>query len=181
MWYQFIRMSPIADENVVDTLDNRYFHFFLISMTTALPYSNLFPDNTANIFPYDIICPIVRNSLLSLSSMIVDSRLQRSMDRFYIHYIASLQNIQRAIECMNIDEGVAIAVFLILRIDMVRAEFQNSRKHLGGLYLLFQDDVHISPLIMQIWPIAVCLDFTSVDILERPILPTNRYHCVVEF
>ena len=39
---------------------------------------------------------------------------------------------------MQIDESLAIAVFLLAQINALRAEFESARKHLRGLYLVLQ-------------------------------------------
>jgi hypothetical protein len=124
--------------------------------------------------------------------MIADYRLKRPMDRFQIQYITSLQKIQNAIQELSLDEGTTIAVFLILWIDVVRAELQSSRNHLRGLYLLLQElqkkyrrpqnrqgvlvdetgGIGVSPLIMQIWRISIRLDFNaSLYLVEPPVFP----------
>ena len=114
------------------------------------------------------------------------------MDRFIILYGGSLHRIQDAIRLHDLDEGTTLAVFLILWIDVVRAELRSSRKHLRGLYLLFQElqkrhrlpnstpgilidgrgGLGISPLMMQIWRIAIRLDFTtSLYLFQPPVFP----------
>ena len=124
--------------------------------------------------------------------MIADYRLRRPMDRFIILYGRSLHRIQDSIRLHDLDEGTTLAVFLILWIDVVRAELRSSRKHLRGLYLLFQElqkqhrlpnsnpgilidgrgGLSISPLMMQIWRIAIRLDFTtSLYLFQPPVFP----------
>lgn len=114
------------------------------------------------------------------------------MERFHFLYISALHKIQEAISTLSVDEGTAIAVFLVLWIDVVRAELRSSRKHLRGLYLLLQElqkkfrtpdskpgmlvsqygCVGVSPLIMQIWRIAIRLDFTtSLYLVDPPVFP----------
>jgi hypothetical protein len=188
-----ILKSPVAsEEETVNSIDNRYFYFFLSHMASILPYTSLFPFIISDVFARCVPHITLRHSVLSISSMIVDYRLQRSMDRFHFLYIMSLQKIQNAIERMSLDEGTTIAVFLILWIDVVRAELRSSRKHLRGLYLLLQElqknyrppesapgmlvdqrgGLGVSPLIMQIWRIAIRLDFTtSLYLVEAPIFP----------
>lgn len=125
--------------------------------------------------------------------MIADYRLQRSMDRFHYNYINSLRMIQNSIQNMDVDEATTIAVFLVLWIDVVRAELRNSTKHLRGLYLLLQEiqkkhrppgqhagmfidksgGVGVSPLIMTIWRVAIRLDWTtSLYLCSSPVFPS---------
>ena len=194
-----ITQTPRAPEDMVDPRDGRYFHFFLSTMSYILPYTGLFPSIVQDMFARCVMHIALRHSVLSISSMIADYRAKRPMDRFHFQYITSLQKIQHAIQIMLLDEGIAIAVFLILWIDVVRAELRPSRKHLRGLYLLFQElqkryrhssdsavssqepqilidergsTVGVSSLIMQIWRIALRLDFTtSLYLVQPPIFP----------
>lgn len=187
-----ITRSPVADEDLVNPSDSHYFHFFLSSMTSILPYTVIFPSIVVDVFTRSVLHKTLRSSVLSISSMVADHRLQRSMDRFYIQYGFSLKGIQLAIQQMSLDEGITISVFLILWIDVVRAELRSSRKHLRGLYLLIQElqkryrqpksapgvlvdrqgGVGLSPLIMQIWRIAIRLDFTtSLYLVQPPVFP----------
>ena len=161
-------------------------------MAYILPYTGLFPSIVTDVFARCVPHITLRHSVLSISSMIADYRLQRPMIRFQIQYITSLQKIQHAIQKLSLDEGTTIAVFLILWIDVVRAELRSSRKHLRGLYLLLQalqrphrhsqsgpgiladesGGVGVSPLIMQIWRISIRLDFTtSLYLVEPPVFP----------
>ena len=168
-------------------------------MSYILPYTNIFPSIVHDVFARCVMHIALRHSVLSVSSMIADYRAKRPMDRFHFQYITSLQKIQQAIQIMSLDEGIAIAVFLILWIDVVRAELRPSRKHLRGLYLLFQElqkryrdpsasaalsqdpqilvdergsTVGVSSLIMQIWRIALRLDFTtSLYLVQPPVFP----------
>src|SRR5436190_795374 len=134
-----ISRTPIAGEDMINPLDSRYFHFFLSSMAYILPYTSIFPSIIIDVFARSVPHITLRHSVLSISSMIADYRLQRSMDRFHIQYITSLRKIQNAIQQLSLDEGTTIAVFLILWIDVVRAELRPSRKHLLGLFLLLQE------------------------------------------
>ena len=91
---------------------------------------------------------------------------------------------------MQINENVALAVFLIQRIDVFRAEMEYSRKHIRGLYLILKEiqmsnsiqaaegDVitpnlcKISPLWMHIWRLLLKSDWTtSLFLLKAPVLP----------
>jgi hypothetical protein len=188
-----ILTTPASCGQPVNPLDDRYFYFFLSSMPYVLPYARLFPSVVDNIFARSVMHITLRHSVLSISSMVADYRLQRSMDRFHNQYITSLHMIQNSIQEMDIDEGTTIAVFLVLWIDVVRAELRSSRKHLRGLYLLLQElqkkyrppedttqgmmvdksgGVGVSPLIMQIWRIAIRLDFTtSLYLVQPPVFP----------
>jgi hypothetical protein len=106
------------------------------------------------------------------------------MDRFQRQYIMALQSIQTAIQTLQIDEGLAVSVFLISWIDIVRGKFETTRKHLRGLRLILErlepgcgNPTHgttkLSPLLMQIWRVAIKFDWAaSIFLLVRPVFPT---------
>ena len=188
-----IRRQPVAPEDIVSPLDNSYFAFFLRTMPHVLPYPRLFPTIVKEVFTRSVVHRTLRHSVLSISSMIADYRLQRSMDRFHYNYITSLRMIQNSIQLQDVDEATTLAVFLVLWIDVVRAELRSSTKHLRGLYLLLQEiqkkcrppdmdagifidksgGVGVSPLIMSIWRLAIRLDFTtSLYLCSAPVFPT---------
>lgn len=188
-----IRRQPIAEDNLVSPLDTRYFTFFLQTMPHVLPYTRLFPSIVREVFARCVVHRTLRHSVLSVSSMIADYRLQRGMDRFHYNYINSLRMIQNSLQNMDVDEATTIAVFLVLWIDVVRAELRNSTKHLRGLYLLLQEiqkkhrppgldagifidksgGVGVSPLIMSIWRVAIRLDWTtSLYLCSSPVFPS---------
>jgi len=68
--------------------------------------------------------------------MLADYRLMRPMDRFYRKYILTIQLIQKALDEMRIDEGLAISVFFLAWSDAISCRFESSRKHLNGFYRL---------------------------------------------
>jgi hypothetical protein len=153
-------------------------------MPPLFPYTNLFPTVVGDIFSRGADCACVRYSVLSIASGVVDYRLQRSMDRFQRQYIMALQSIQTAIQTLQIDEGLAVSVFLISWIDIVRGKFETTRKHLRGLRLILErlepgcgNPTHgttkLSPLLMQIWRVAIKFDWAaSIFLLVRPVFPT---------
>jgi hypothetical protein len=108
------------------------------------------------------------------------------MDRFKMHYITALQQIQSAIQEMHIDEGLVIAVFLMAWIDVVHSKYTTTRKHLEGLRLILQqmesaygspsnilDPTVMPPLVMQIWRIAIKFDWNAaMYTVKAPIFPT---------
>jgi hypothetical protein len=184
-----ILITPSLSDGEV--IDSRYFHFFLSAMPEMLPYQVLFPQVITEIFCVAVEDVCVRRSVLSVSSLLIDHRLSRPFDKFQLLYINSLQLIQSAIEQMNITPSLAVAVFLITWIDVVRGKFETSRTHLNGLYRIFQylglvsmmpnDVVHAgltlsmstSPLLLQIWRLAIRLDWTaSFYLIESPVFPS---------
>ena len=173
--------TPTFTDAVVDPLDSRYFWFFLASMHQVFNYTELFPTVVSDIFSRTLDNVCVKYSVLSISSIIADFRLKRSLERFEINYIVSLRKIQDTIDRNELDEGLAIAVFIIAWIDAVRARMSSCRKHLHGLSLILQQvqpTCHnpmgrpvSSPFLMLIWRLAVRLDCAmSFYSVQEPVL-----------
>jgi Fungal specific transcription factor domain len=155
-------------------------------MPHVMPYPPQFPQTVPEIFGFGTHHACVRHSILSIASAVADHRLSRSMNRFKIHYITALQQIQMAIQEMRIDEGLLIAVFLIAWIDSIQSKFTTARKHLEGLRLILKqmestyhsptnllDPTMMPPLVMQIWRIAIKLDWNAAMFtVNAPIFPT---------
>src|SRR5262249_43928907 len=127
-----VTRTPEFTDGLVDSLDSRYFFFFLSAIPHLLPYTALFPTAVGDIFARGAEHPCVRYSVISVASRVVDHRLRRPLDRFQSNYIITLQLIQKALQNLVIDEGLAIAVFLLSWIDVVRSNFDATRKHLKG-------------------------------------------------
>jgi len=172
-----VTRTPKSSDDIVHPLDSHYFAFFLQSMVRVVTYANLFPSIIADIFSRCILHKTLRHSILSLSSWIVDFRLHRSMDRFQLQYIATLQNIQASICSSQIDEGTAISVFLIVQIDMMRSDHWAARKHFRGFYLIVQNllaNSNLSPLLLATWRLAIRLDWTiALYLAEAPVFPAS--------
>jgi hypothetical protein len=174
---EIILRTPVFTNATLDPLDSNYFSFFLSSMHEVLPYTDLFPMAITEIFSRGIQDSRVRHSVLGISAGVIDYRLKRSLDRFQIQYVTAIQQIQEAIQQLQIDEALAISVFLITWIDAIRGNFQNARKHLTGLRLILEE-LHkqgialISPIVMQLWRCAIRLDWSSSFFLVfLPIFP----------
>ena len=167
----------------VDPLDSCYFSYFLSSMPHILNYIVVFPTLFSDILCRGIQDASVRHSVLSIASFLADHRLNRSMGRFDLNYITSLQVIQRSIAEVRVDESLAIAVFLIAWIDAARGQYEVCRKHLRGLSLILErvqpicqnptaSRDRISPLIMLIWRFAIRMDCSvSFFAFQQPIFP----------
>lgn len=169
---------PASPDETVDSVDSRYFHFFLFAMPHILPYTNIFPTIVKEMFSRSILHRCLRHSVLSISSWVADHRLSRSMDRFQLQYITTLQSIQTSLAKVELDEGIAIAIFLLLYIDSVRADMGAVRKHIKGFRLILRElrrnsnRSPQSPLILDICRIVFRLDWTvSFFLAEEPVFP----------
>ncbi len=149
-------------------------------MPKTLPYAALFPHVVDDIFRRSVQNAVVRHSVLSVSSIVIDFLLHRPLDRFEYQYFTSLALIRKSIAENTIDEPLAIAVFLVSWIDVVRGKMETTRKHLQGLRLILESISKtkngMSEVLMQIWWISIKFDwFSSLYLVESPIFPVVPY------
>ena len=174
---------PYGGADSVDPIDSCYFSYFVSSMPHILNYIIVFPTLFGDILSRGVQDVSVRHSILSIASFLADHRLNRSIGRFELNYIKSLQVIQRSIAEVRVDESLAIAVFLIAWVDAARGQYEVCRKHLRGLSIILQQvqpicqnpvarTDRISPLIMLIWRFAIRMDCSvSFFAFQQPVFP----------
>ena len=176
---------PVPDPDIPST-DLPYFSFFLEEMRNVLPYVDLFPDAPASVFSSSLCHPAVRHSLLSVSALISDKKSERGRRRALEHLQKSLTSLQRSLSAVEVDEGVAISIFLLAYFNVTSGEHVSARKHLAGLNMVLaqlQADhlrksegilspYAISPLTMLIWRMAIRMDFIMAIMYSlRPVFP----------
>jgi len=161
-------------------------------MSSALPYTSLFPTMLGEIFSRAVEHVCVRQSILSIASHIADHRFKRPLERSQRLYQISLKTIQKAIQDLKVDEGLAISVFIIAWTENLRGNHESSRNHLRGLKLILERlepesvnptsaGTQLSPLLMLIWRVAIRFDWAcSMFVVDSPIFPTvsdaNEFH-----
>jgi hypothetical protein len=176
-----ILIQPVWTDALVDDIDSRYFHFFLMHATNALLYTELFPRAIYEIFTRSIHNKTLQYSVLAVSSIAVDASLHRPLTRALTHKQNALTLLQQSLSNGNITEEVAISIFLLLYMDCFSGK-EVSQGHLKGLYLVLKHikfDLgnplvlkNVSPLLMLIWRVSLSLDLmTSAVQRTPPILP----------
>lgn len=175
----FTKALALTDAKI-DPVDTPYITFFLSAMPKTLPYAALFPHVVDDIFRRSVQNAVVRHSLLSVSSIVIDFLLHRPLDRFEYQYFTSISLIRKSLAENTIDEALAIAVFLVCWIDVVRGKMDTTRKHLQGLRLILESisktKKGMSGILMQIWWISIKFDwYSSMLLVESPIFPILPY------
>ena len=166
--------------------DTYYFHFFLTEMSNVLPYINLFPSTSSALVSGSFHHPALRHSILSISALIADTKAQKGPEKALEHLAKSLKFLQTHLSSVDLDEGVAISIFLLSYFNVSSGQHSTARKHLSGLCMVLQQlqqkhmvrnggvlsPYAISPLTMLIWRMAIRMDFImSLLYGLRPILP----------
>lgn len=178
-----ISRTPIWTDIQIDSKDSKYFHFFLHHMKQFIPYTNLFPKAMDDIFARTTRSKPLRHAVLSLSAIFVDTYFRRPLIRALVHKQEAFISLQRCLSLQEIDEDVAIAVFLMLFMDTFNGK-EIAQGHLRGLLLVLKE-LNIdsseagvsnwdkaSPVVLLVWRIALRLDAMIATIQDAtPVFP----------
>ena len=158
--------EPIAETPDIDVVDLPYFDFFLQRMPQLMSFVDLFPSLVRDIFARSIDHPALRYSILSISTMLAtgDQPLDLLPSRHYSHKQKALQLLQMTLggSPKDLSENDAIAIFLLLWLDVNSGSSRSATHHLRGLYQVMQQVQNntrestagfggVSALLMLIW------------------------------
>jgi len=184
--YSLLRSPPPVPTSDIPSSDLPYFTFFLEQMSNILPYVNLFPSAPSSVFSVSLQHPALRHSILSISALIADKKSDLGRVRALDHMQKSLKHLQTSLSAVEVDEGMAISIFLLAYFNVGSGEHATARKHLHGLHMVLEQlkrdhlvrdgglpSPHaISPLTMLIWRMAIRMDFImSIMYGQPPIFP----------
>jgi hypothetical protein len=164
----------------VDPEEGHYINFFLTKIKHTLPYFEAFPAMAGEVFNRAITHPALLQTVLSVSHLVADCRLHRSLFHAFNYQSKALRLLQQSISAVDITEGVAVAVALLVWINLCQANISAMGKHLGGLYLIFKEVQRRqltgstpSSLLLQMWRFTVRLDWIATIIFfpRKPVFP----------
>jgi hypothetical protein len=124
--------------------------------------------------------PALLQTVLSVSHLVADSRLHRSLFAAFNYQTKALRLLQQSIFAVDITEGVAVAVALLVWINLCQANIPAMGKHLAGLYTIFKEvqarqlgGKSPSPLLLQMWRFTVRLDSIATIMFfhRKPVFP----------
>jgi len=184
--YTLIHSPAPVPTSDIPSSDLPYFTFFLEQMSNILPYVNLFPSAPSNVFSVSLQHPALRHSILSISALIADKKSDRGRVRALDNLQKSLKHLKTSLSAVEVDEGMAISIFLLAYFNVSSGEHNTARKHLQGLRLVLEQlkqnhlarnggvpsPYAVSPLTMLIWRMAIRMDFIiSIMYGQLPIFP----------
>ena len=151
-----------------DFEDTHYMDYFLTKVKVVLPYFEVFPNMVTDIFVRATSDQGLFHTVLSVSHLIADSRLHRSLMPAFHHQTQALALLQQSISATDITEALAISVAMLAWLNMTRCNRPAMNQHLNGLYLIFQEIKAqcqlLSPLMMQIWRFSIRLDVIATTL-----------------
>jgi len=163
-----------------DEFDIPYLHFFVMNMGNMLTYAEWFPKVVTEIFSRIPESPVLRHSVLAVTSLHVDNALHRPLVRGLTHKQHAIAALQTALSTAEITEDVAISIFLIFWLDIFDGKVI-PQSHLRGFYLVLEklqeswtkgDATKLSPLLFIIKRIMIRFDCVVATVHGAvPIFP----------
>jgi Fungal specific transcription factor domain len=164
-------LSPLGIQPALFPIDGigpeetHYFTFFLTEVGCVMPYFECFPQMVNEIFNRATTDQALLQTILSVSHLILDYRMGRSLIPVFQHQQKALGALQRSISAVDITEALAIAVTMLAWLNICQSNPTASCQHLHGVFLIFQEiqkrqvaGISPSSLLMQIWRVALRLD-----------------------
>jgi len=151
-----------------------YMDYFRYRVKVVLPYFEIFPSMAD-----EIICRAsydrgLQHTVLSVSHLVADARLHRSLVPAFQHQTHALSLLQKALSTTDITEALTISVAMLAWLNMTRSNRPALNQHLTGLSLVFQElfnrNQPLSPLLKQVWRFSLRLDLVAT-VLFFPRVP----------
>jgi len=178
-----ILKEPEWKDLQVDPYDVKYFNFFLAHCQQFIPYFEVFPAASGEIFGRSTQNVPLQNAVLAISALVVDHTLRRPLTRALTFKEKAFRSLQQSLAIGKIDEDLAIAVFLMLVMDMFSGR-ETAQAHLRGFHLVLKElgvDAggdrplywnSVSPVLMLLWRVALRFDGLIATIQDTvPVFP----------
>lgn len=142
---QFFKSTPPPDDMEVHPIDSRYLIYFVTEIPNLLSSDGYWTSAIATIFKQSINQPVLRHSILAVSSWMTDNRQGRP-PLYTLHHLQSiLPGIQKAIMNLNINTGHILSVSILAWLSLVTGDLHTTHRRLKGLFLMFLNTRHLSP------------------------------------
>jgi len=165
---QFLMDLAPPDDLEVLPIDSKYFTYFISEVPKVLRADRFFRTAATSIFNQSINEPVLRHSILAVSSWIVDDVSGRSTVYPHQHLQRVLPRIRTAIYQSTITRADIISVSFLAWLAFMSDDFHLTQRHLKGLFLMFLEHGHLDlngdpkdnpdPLLMCLYRLAIKLD-----------------------
>jgi len=165
---QFLKDVPPPDDLEILPTDSKYFTYFVSEVPKVLGTVRFFPSAIASIFKQSINQPVLRHSILAVSSWIADNTSGRSTVNTHQYLGRVLPRIQAAIYESTITTADIISVSFLAWLAFMSDDLHLTQRHLKGLFLMFLETGHVNlngdpkdnpdPLLMFLYRLSIKLD-----------------------
>jgi hypothetical protein len=154
----------------IQPMDSKYLIYFLTEVPELLGCERFFRSAIPTILEQSLNQPILRHTILALSSWFVDNRLGWTPLSSLQHHSCALPGIQNAITELKITSEHITSVTLLSWLSLISGDMQAAHRHLMGLFLMFTAVGHLTPegipgenpdpMFMFLYRIAIKIDNT---------------------
>jgi hypothetical protein len=167
---QFSKSLPPPDDMDLHSIDSKYLTYFVTEIPKLLGPDGYWTSAIKSIFQQSVNHPVLRFSILALSSWIMDNRQGRPPLYTLRHLQRILPGIQEAIINLNITTGHILSVSFLAWLSLMTGDLHTTHRHLKGLFLMFLETRHLSlhgvphdnpdPVIMFLYRMSFKIDIT---------------------
>jgi hypothetical protein len=134
---KFNKKLPPPDDLEIHPIDSKYLTYFVSEVPDILGSERFFPSAIATIFQLSVNQPVLRHSILAVSSWIVDNRMGRPPLYTHHHLQRLLPEIQKAITETKINSGHILSVSFLAWLALMTGDLYTAHRHLKGLVQMF--------------------------------------------
>jgi hypothetical protein len=128
--FHLVRSWPLSNGTGFTTPDLPYIHFFMSQMPNYLWFAGITAPVTQYIMAKARDQPVLQQAVLCTSAALLAEISRQKPSKYLEHKQKTLVLLQRHIDELEIDEGVAAAVFFLLFVEIGH---EGARDHLRGL------------------------------------------------
>jgi hypothetical protein len=186
----FPNLLPPPDDQESRPIDSKYLTFFLTEVPSILGSDRFFPTVLNLIFQRSVNQPVLRHSILALSSWIFDNRQGKPPLYTHHHLHKVLPVIQNSITEMNIHSAHILSVSFLSWLALLTGDLHATHRHLKGLFQMLIQTNHLSsigepyensdPVIMFLYRMSLQIDNTlgyrNFTLAFPPITDHEVYH-----
>lgn len=161
---------PPPDDLEITPDDSKYLTYFVTEVPDILGSDRFFPSAITSIFKQSVNQPVLRHSILAVSSWMTDNRQGRLPLYTLRHLERILPGIQKAIEELNISTAHILSVSFLSWLALLTGDLYTTHRHLKGLFLMYLEARHLNilgetshnpdPLIMFLYRMSIRIDNT---------------------
>ena len=187
---QFANIMPPPDDMQMQPVDSRYLTYFVTEMPRILGSHRFFPTALTTIYRQSMNEPVLRHSILAISSWMADNRQGRTPVYTLQHVQSCLPRIQQAIFHCKISAAHILAVNFLSWLSLVTGDLHATHRHLNGLFLMFVNMRHLTllgepydntdPHLMFLYRTSIKIDNTlayrNFPLAYPPLTNHDKYH-----
>ena len=166
----FGKPMPPPDDLEITPDDSKYLTYFVTEVPDILGSDRFFPSAINSIFKQSVNEPVLRHSILAVSSWMTDNRQGRLPLYTIRHLERILPGIQKAIHELNITTAHILSVSFLSWLALMTGDLCTTHRHLKGLFLMYLETRHLNilgeayhnpdPLIMFLYRMSIKIDNT---------------------